>query len=46
MNLFSAVQFDHELRSNPKRQISNPKEIPMLNILIFSHFLAFEIYSL
>jgi hypothetical protein len=41
MNLFAAVQFGHALRSNPKRQVSNPKGIPRLDILIFRHFLAF-----
>jgi hypothetical protein len=41
MNLYSAAQFDHKLSSNPKRQISNAKEIPKLNILISRHFLAF-----
>jgi hypothetical protein len=46
MNLFPAVQFDPELRSNPKRQLSNPKEITKLNILIFRHFLAFGVLAL
>jgi hypothetical protein len=41
MNLYAAVQFDHELRSNPKRQISNAKEVPKFDLLIFTHFLAF-----